>query len=197
MRSTSTIRLGAYALTAALALSGCGVLGGADGSGGRPAPVAAASGAVADLGAVVATRDVQISKSSNLYSVRVELYELRRRDGFVTVNVRMTRTDQGTGNNDWQVGDTFEGDTISLTFAGVTLLDRKNRKRYLVARVDPNTTPDGKDSQYLASTNLSTVFVKPDQSIWLYATFGAPADDVAAVDVLIPRVPVFENVPLG
>lgn len=118
MRFTSGARLGAYALTAALTLSGCGVLGGTGGSGDRRASVAAAAETVADLGAVVATRDVQITKSRNLYSVRVELYELRRRDGFVTVNVRMTRTDQGTGNNDWQVGDTFEGDTISLTFAG-------------------------------------------------------------------------------
>lgn len=79
----------------------------------------------------------------------------------------------------------------------MTLVDRKNRKRYLVARVDPNTTLDGRDSQYLASSGLSKVFVKPGQSIALYATFGAPPDDVTAVDVVIPQVPVFENVPLG
>ncbi|MFU8850527.1 hypothetical protein ACNAW0_06045 [Micromonospora sp. SL1-18] len=193
----SRSRLGALALTTALTMTGCGALGGPDRHEGAKATAGAAPEGAADLGAVVATRDVQISKSRNLFSVHVELYELRRRDGFVTVNVKMTRTDQGTGNDDWQVSDTFEGDTISLTFAGVTLVDRKNRKRYLVARVDPNTTPDGKDSQYLASTNLSKLFVKPDQSIWLYATFGAPPDDVSAVDVVIPQVPVFENVPLG
>ncbi|SBT38088.1 hypothetical protein [Micromonospora narathiwatensis] len=197
MRSNRTSRLGAFALITTLAMTGCGVLGGPDRPEGTQATAVAATETVADLGAVVATRDAQITRGRNLYSVRVELYELRRRDGFVNVNVKMTRTDQGTGNDDWQVGDTFEGDTISLTFAGVTLVDRKNRKRYLVARVDPDTAPGGKDSQYLASTNLSKIFVKPDQSIWLYATFGAPPDDVTAVDVVIPRVPVFENVPLG
>jgi hypothetical protein len=141
-------------------------------------------------------RRVQISKGGGLFPVRVELYQLRRRDGFVTVTVKLTRTDAG-GTDSWQVGDTFQGDTISLTFAGVTLVDRKNRKRHLVARVDPSAAPDGRDAQYLASSDLSSVFVKPGQSIWLYATFGAPPADVTAVDVVVPRVPVFENVPLG
>jgi hypothetical protein len=41
------------------------------------------------------------------------------------------------------------------------------------------------------------VFVQPGQSVNLYATFGAPPDDVQAVDVIVPNVPVFANVPLS
>ncbi|MEU3455434.1 hypothetical protein ABZ671_17815 [Micromonospora sp. NPDC006766] len=205
MRLTRTSRLGALALTAALTMTGCGALSGPDRSDDAKSTAgtaagSAAPGSAADLGAVVGTRDIEISKGGKVFPVRVELYELHRRDGFVTVNVKLTRTDQGTPDR-WQVGETFQGDTISLTFAGVTLVDRTNRKRYLVARVNPGAgrtqANQAEREEYLASVDLSSVFVSAGQSIWLYATFGAPPDDVAAVDVVIPRVPVFENVPLG
>ena len=201
MRLTWTRRLGAVALAMSATLTGCGVLGGSDPSDHAPGTRSAAPGTVADLGAEVATRDVQISRSGGVFPVRVELYQLRRRDGFVTVNVKLTRTDEGTKDSGWQVADTFQGDTISHTFAGVTLVDRKNRKRHLVAQVNPGagrTQADRSErEEYLASSDLASVFVKAGQSIWLYATFGAPPDDVTAVDVVVPRVPVFENVPVG
>ncbi|MEU8261116.1 hypothetical protein AB0C02_10930 [Micromonospora sp. NPDC048999] len=209
MRLTRTSRIGALALTAALTITGCGALSGPDRPDGakttagaapeNAAPEGAAPDDPSDVGVIVATRDVEISRGGKAFSVRVELGQLRRRDGFVTVNVKLTRTDQDATS--WQVGEAFQGDTISLTFAGVTLVDRKNRKRYLVARVNAGAgrtqANQAEREEYLASSDLSSVFVRPGQSIWLYATFGAPPDDVTAVDVVIPRVPVFENVPLG
>ncbi|MBM7488796.1 hypothetical protein JOD64_000018 [Micromonospora luteifusca] len=39
--------------------------------------------------------------------------------------------------------------------------------------------------------------MKPQQTAELFATFGAPPTDVTAVDLAIPQIPVFENVPLG
>lgn len=203
MRSTTATHAGAVTLALALALTltGCGILDRSGKSTDQAGANATAPRSVDDLGEVVATHDVQISKGAQVFPVRVELYELRRRDGFMTVNVKLTRTDQGTQGDRWQVSDAFQGDTISHTFAGVTVVDRKNRKRHLVARVNPGAGRNQEDrtarEEYLASSGLSSVFVAPGQSIHLYATFGAPPDDVAAVDVVIPRVPVFENVPLG
>ncbi|MBQ0982874.1 hypothetical protein, partial [Micromonospora sp. M61] len=96
----------------------------------------------------------------------------------------------------WQIASAFQGETVSLAFSGVTLVDRKNRKRHLVARAGDSDAKPGQVT-YLASSGLASVFVTPGQSVDLYAMFGAPPDDVTAVDVVIPRVPVFENVPLG
>ena len=100
---------------------------------------------------MIASRDIQISESGSQYQVKVELYQLRRDKGFVNLNVRMTRTDPAGSPGRWQIGSAFQGETVSLAFSGVTLVDRKNRKRHLVARAGD---PDAKPGQvtYLASS---------------------------------------------
>ncbi len=144
------------------------------------------------LGAVVATRQGSVSGTNWSNPIKVELYELRRDQGFVTVNVRITdMTPKGGGGVfGWRAADFFsiEGSAGTHGFDSVYLLDRKNRKKYLVAR----------DAQKacLCSTKLG-IHVQPQQTIGLYATFGAPPDDVTAVDVYVPQVEAFEDVPLG
>ncbi|MET8262392.1 hypothetical protein ACWD8I_06440 [Micromonospora arida] len=197
MRLRTTVTAGSLALVMALAVSGCDSLRGTDDSDGTPKGTTGfAPGQPEEMGTVIASRDIQISESGSQYQVKVELYQLRRDKGFVNLNVRMTRTDPAGSPGRWQIGSAFQGETVSLAFSGVTLVDRKNRKRHLVARAGD---PDAKPGQvtYLASSGLASIFVAPGQSVDLYATFGAPPDDVTAVDVVIPRVPVFENVPLG
>ncbi|MEH1166256.1 hypothetical protein V6V47_12800 [Micromonospora sp. CPCC 205539] len=201
MRLRHTTAAGSLALAMALVLAGCGGFGRSDDSGGATKDsketVGAAPGQPDALGTVIASRDIQISNSGKVFPIKVELYQLRRSSGFVSLSVRLTRTDAPTDSSDrWQIASDFQGDTISLSFSGVTLIDRKNRKRHLVARAgDQDATPS--QVKYLASSDLSTVFVAAGQSVDLYAMFGAPPDDVTAVDVVVPRVPVFENVPLA
>ncbi|MEQ4303558.1 hypothetical protein ABNF97_19600 [Plantactinospora sp. B6F1] len=154
----------------------------------------AAEGRPAEPGSVVATREVQFdgNGAGEIVPVRVELYGLRRDEGFLVVRVRLTNL-SANPKQDWQISSTFQGDAPRLgsgsAFSGVYLLDRKNRKQYLVAR--------NANQQYLASADLGGVFVEPGQAVDLFATFAAPPEDVPSVDVVIPRVPVFENVPLG
>jgi hypothetical protein len=104
----------------------------------------------------------------------------------------MTPAGEG-GSLGWQIGSAFAGETGAPggadAFSGVYLLDRKNSKQYLVAR--------NADGALLASTLLGGVFVQAQQAVELFATFGAPPDDVPAVDVAIPGISVFENVPLS
>ncbi|GAA3762097.1 hypothetical protein GCM10022225_54780 [Plantactinospora mayteni] len=153
-----------------------------------------AEGRPAELGPVVATREVQFdgNGAGEVVPIKVELYGLRRDQGFLTVRVRLTNVSPDP-KQDWQISSTFQGDAPRLksgsAFSGVYLVDRKNRKQYLVAR--------NANQQYLASADLGAVFVEPRQAVDLFATFGAPPDDVSSVDVVIPRIPVFENVPLG
>jgi hypothetical protein len=190
------------ALAMTLPLLGCDVLDGSDPSAptGSAGAAAAAPAGPDDLGEVIATRDVQVSENGDVIPVRVELYQLRRKDGFVTVNLRMTNTGTEGAGHRWQIADEFAGDTPGHTLAGVSLVDRKNRKQYLVARTGGDAA-DGaganNQDRYLASLQLASVFVQPGQSVNLYATFGAPPDDVRAVDVVVPSVPVFDSVPLS
>jgi len=195
----STTAFGALVLVVTLPLLGCDAVGGSDEPvrrGPEGAIGAAPPAGPDELGEVIATRDVQVSESGDVIPVRVELHRLRRNNGFLTVNLRMTNTGtEGTGHR-WQIADEFAGDTAGHTLGGISLVDRKNRKQYLVARA--GTDAAGKDRErYLASGDLAGVFVQPGQSVNLYATFGAPPDDVPAVDVVVPTVPVFENVPLS
>jgi hypothetical protein len=154
-----------------------------------------AQGGPQDRGPIVATVAAQVSYASEAVPIKIDLYGPRRDQGFVTVNVQVTNmTPEGRGSSlGWQINDTFAGATRSVdnkqSFSGVYLLDRKNHKQYLVAR--------NANEQFLASTNLNAVFVKPQQTAELFATFGAPPADVTAIDLVIPQIPVFENVPLG
>jgi hypothetical protein len=208
--STATL-----ALAATLALGACGLVGG--GSAEKPgAPAAEATqgaegsqadggetapGPGTDLGKVVATREIQVARSSSPnIPIKIELYELRRDNGFVVVNLRVTNMAPEGANRSqarWQIAQFFSGED-GFSMKGVYLVDRKNKKQHLIAR-----TPEDKwdkterDERYLGSHGLAGVFAYPQQPVSLYATFGAPPDDVTAVDVFVPNVPVFENVPLG
>jgi hypothetical protein len=171
--------------------SAVGKLGSAPASGGGVA-------APATLGAqqsIIATVEVQFGSGGAAFPVKAELYGPRRGQGFLTIKVRLTNlTPAGKGGSlGWQIASTFAGQHTgglpSDVFSGVYLLDRKNSKQYLVAR--------NAKGAFLASNELSAVFVQPQQAVEFFATFGAPPDDVSVVDVAIPRLPVFENVPIG
>jgi hypothetical protein len=189
-------------LAATLLTTGCipGSKADQEPAAGKPEGQQAAAGSQAqggpeERGPIIATVEAQVSDAGKVVPLRIELYGPRRDQGFVTVNVRMTNmTPEGQGSSlGWQINDTFAGATRSVdnkqSFSGVYLLDRKNHKQYLVAR--------NANEEFLASTNLGAVFVKPQQTAELFATFGAPPTDVTAVDLVIPQIPVFENAPLS
>jgi len=204
VRFSKALSVFAVAVATTLLTAGCSLgakadqqqpTAGKEAQDGQPAAGEVPRGKPDELGSVIATREVQFSDGGKIVPVKVELYGPRRDQGFVTVKVRMTNmTPEGQGSLlGWQVNAAFAGETKgphgSDTFSGVYLLDRKNHKQYLVAH-------NARD-EFLASNRLGALFVKPQQSAELFATFGAPPDEVAVVDVVIPQIPVFENVSLA
>jgi hypothetical protein len=71
---------------------------------------------------------------------------------------------------------------------GIYLLDRAHGQKYLVAR-DP-------DGRCICDVGLDGRRVS-EGSMTLSATYGAPPQDVHAVDVVVPHFGTFANVPLG
>jgi hypothetical protein len=131
-------------------------------------------------------------------AVRMEIVELKRSGASTVLNLRLTTKGTGLGA---QVNSTFDdglfqklkssdnptngGDTMD----GISLVDSKNRKRYLVGR--------DSDNACVCDSGLGSAFVTSDSPLLLSATFGAPPGDVTAVDVVVPRFGTFKDVPLS
>jgi hypothetical protein len=125
--------------------------------------------------------------------------ELKRSGPTVVLNATVTLAG-GSENDSIQVSDTF-GDGIFQdledtgaseegdVFDGVALIDPEGRKKYLVAR---ETT-----GRCVCSNNLSAAFVGEDAPVNLEATLAAPPDTVTKVNVFVPGVKTFTDVPLA
>ncbi len=75
------------------------------------------------------------------------------------------------------------------TLDGISLIDSKNRKRYLVGRDSNGACACDRD--------LGTAFVNADSPVALSATFGAPPPDVTSMDILVPQFGTFKDAPLS
>jgi len=119
--------------------------------------------------------------------------ELKRRGPTVVLNARMEYL---SGDDDSiQISGTFsdgqnqaEGITDLESFDGPALIDPEGRRKYLVAR-DP-------EGLCVCSNNLSGTFAEKGAPISLEATLSAPPPDVKTVDLVIPNVQTFSDVPL-
>jgi hypothetical protein len=157
----------------------------------------AQTGGTTALGDPVATRE----GSSGKAKLRLDLYAVKRQGRVVLLNVAVTNTDPPGGDH-FQVGQVFDdgvdnkgpnGETIeglpnSDTVDGISLVDGKNAKRYLVAR----------DSRglCLCTGNASSIFVEAGQTTLLSAVFASPPPDVTSMSVQIPLFGVIDNVPV-
>ncbi|WP_017557122.1 fimbrial protein [Nocardiopsis baichengensis] len=192
IRNTARLRSTAAVPAAgvlALALAGCSMFGGDDegGEGGEAAdqaqPVNAGKVEPGDADAreTIASQDVSTLETD----LHVALHSLAR--GGETVELTFSVTN---------IGDS-ESDIISNTFSpggdrdvsGVKLVDSDNGKVHLVAR--------DADDACVCSGGLRFLALEPDDSILLSATYGAPPSEVETLDVKIPRVGTFDNVPLS
>lgn len=160
------------------------------------------SGAAAATGPTGATTAPAIaSRQGNVDGVATtfEIAGLARAGGTTTLTIRLSTSEEGTRA---QVAGSFDDgifqkstarDANSIiggqTLDGVYLVDGKNRKKYLVGR--------DADNLCTCDTELSDAFVTSKAPVTLSAVFGAPPDDVRAVDVFVPRFGTFKDVPLG
>jgi hypothetical protein len=184
-----------------LALAGCG--GGDDDkkssstseTTAKPSTSTSPSGKpVATPQKVVAAREGSVDQKP----VTLEILELKRSGGTSALTFRLTAKDsEGSA----QVAQTFD-DGISEkikgtddptqgsgSLDGISLVDTKNRKRYLVGRDENGVC--------VCDSNLSSGFANADAPLLLSATYAAPPADVRTMDVVIPHFGTFKDVPIS
>lgn len=172
-------------------LAGCG------GSSGGGATSTTAPGAAATNPSTsttvkgnLASRSATIDKQT----VVVTINQLQRSGNLVTMNFSVAGPDAMTGNA--QIGQSFDDgltnqnhEGTSFTTDGAFLVDSANKKKFPVAR--------DTDGFCVCTSGLEHAFVRAGQAVPLSATFAAPAPGVKALDVTIPSVGTFTDVPLG
>jgi hypothetical protein len=192
---------GALLLTGLVALGGCGGSDKGDKQSSKTtqsAPSAAQSTSTSPSGKKVAVPEQAIatrSGSMDQKPVTLEIVELKRSGGTSALTFRVSARAGASGA---QVAQTFDdglsqklkdatdsGDTLD----GISLVDSKNRKRYLVGR-DAN-------GHCVCDSNLSNAFANEDAPVILSATFAAPPPDVSAMDVVVPKFGTFKDVPVS
>ncbi|MFF0307618.1 hypothetical protein ACFYSC_09325 [Streptosporangium sp. NPDC004379] len=140
--------------------------------------------APAQQGTVIATRDAKIEGTE----LTADITGLRRQGRMVTLSWTITNT----GDTDWsmytRLGD--ESTHLGLTVAGVSLVDPVNAKRYRVARTGEGTGTKCVCSAYENSIDAGEV-------VTMYATYAAPPPDVQKINVEMPVLGVFTDVPIS
>ena len=199
------------ALAAALILvAGCGGGDDKDDGGGTaastPAPTASPEGeataeatetATAEAGGETASlAEGQGSADGARFTFRIT--ELKRSGPTVVLNATVEWAEGG--DDSMQVASTFgdgqfqtlegsEGQESGDVFDGVALIDPEGRKKYLVARESTG--------RCVCSNDLSASFASEATPVNLQATLAAPPETVTKVNVFVPRVKTFTDVPIS
>jgi hypothetical protein len=113
--------------------------------------------------------------------------ELQRSGSTVVLNATMTLAGDSP-NDSIQIGSTFARGQKDV-FDGVALIDAEGERKYLVARED--------GARCICSSKLVDVFVERSAPVNLQATLTAPPESVTTVDVVVPNVKTFTDVPLA
>jgi hypothetical protein len=169
-------------------------------AGGSGTPSAAAGGgsspeAGGDLGQPVASR----TANSGRWSIRLDVYPIRRGDRTVTANYRVTalsttETSSPSDRPRMQVaGLLSDGNYRSVDFDGhaadgVQLVDTKNAKAHLPAS-------DGK-GVCLCPRGLASSFIPEGGSMVFSAVYAAPPADVTTMDMTVPKFGTISRVPV-
>lgn len=127
--------------------------------------------------------------------MRFDIVELERRGDLLELRANLTNLEQDRSvDRRWQVGDRFNGayrDDLkvgSLAFSGSVLTDLVGKKRYFVAVDDAGGC--------VCSSNLEAVFVDAGQTVELSATYAAPPASTTTLDVSVPSLGTFRDLPV-
>ncbi|MEU7863158.1 hypothetical protein [Nonomuraea sp. NPDC049141] len=189
---------------AAVALTGCGMLPGQQGGSGeeqtgqtseaaptaRPTELKASAEqqqtAPPQETKAIASRETKVGSGGQYGKARVDITALKRQGRTISLNWTVTATD-GKVNLHNGMGS----GTLDFTVSAVSLIDPVNAKRYRVARngtgEDAKCVCSGTQGQFLESGDATT----------LYAVFAAPPPDVTKINVEMPMMGVFTDVPIS
>ena len=155
----------------------------------RAAPLATAEPAAAPV-TQAASSDAIATEEHEIEGVRVELRAVSRARGD-TLNVRWRYTN-GSGEEQMLARNGGNAFSPYLLAATTYLIDPVNRKKYLVI-TDADSTPVTSTTVHMSGR----VMIGPGATINSWAKFPAPAADVETIDVIIPGIMPFENIPIG
>jgi len=143
-----------------------------------------------------ATFTVTSSYTRQPVTMRFDLVELKRRGDLMDLTARLTNTATDRSQDlRWQVASRFTGSyredltNTSGAFSGTVLTDVTGKKRYFVAADSGNNC--------VCTDNLSSTFVGAGQTLELTATYAAPPTSTTMMDVAVPQLPVFRDVPVS
>jgi len=169
------------------------------GAGGAQSPAAGASPSPSASPAALASKTFTVNGTYTTQArlrMRFDVVELRRRGDLLDLRATLTNTatDQSQDLR-WQVAGRFNGsyrkdlNNVGGSFAGVVLTDMVGKKRYLVA------ADSGADC--VCSANLSSTFVAAGQTLELDATYAAPPATTSTLDVTVPSLGTFRDLPIS
>ncbi|MFE1960054.1 hypothetical protein [Streptomyces sp. NPDC059479] len=182
-RRAAAVALAATALT--VSLTACGSGGGNDAkeNGGSSTSGEPSADTPKDDGAGGETPDTSqvLATMSNGNGLEIAFHSAKRDEGgFLTVTGTLTNTSskQQYAPVEWN-GQEQQVRRTGRSFAGFTLVDKAEKKRYYVLR----------DTDGYPLTTTGVVAVKPDEKVAVFAQFPAPPDSTTQVDIQLPLMP--------
>jgi hypothetical protein len=209
--------LGVLALAATLVLAGCSAAGdnadpkasasaspssaspSSSDAGSDASPSASSTASAAASGASLASKNFTVTTTYAQLPARMhfEIVSLERRDDLLQLVAHLTNTSaERSKDMRWQVASRFDSaitredlQSYNGTFAGAVLTDVAGKKRYLVA------ADSAKDC--VCTSDLSATFVGAGQTVELVATYAAPPASTTKLDVEVPTLGLFRDVPVS
>lgn len=180
---------GATVVTLAVLLTACGGDGGSKDEGKEPEKAGSASSAPTgqetrkgETGPTVPDTSTTLATINGSTGFQILIHTaVRDQGGFLTVtgSVKNTSPKMLIAPPQWS-GQEVNVKQTGPSFAGITLLDKTEKKRYYVLR--------DTDGYPLTTTGVTTV--KPGETISMFAQFPAPPANTTQVDIQIPQMPV-------
>ena len=128
--------------------------------------------------------------------IRFDIVELKRRGDLLDLKATLTNLEQDrSADQRWQVASRFDGayrKDLTVTdgaFSGSVLTDLAGRKRYFVAADSAGAC--------VCTVGLSRTFIDAGQTVELTATYAAPPASTTALDVTVPEVGTFRDLPVS
>ena len=128
--------------------------------------------------------------------MRLDITGLKRRGDLLDLTATLTNLEQDRSRDlRWQVAGRFDGpyreDITSSgnSFSGAVLTDLAGKKRYLVAADSGGAC--------VCTVELSSTFVGAGQSVELDATYAAPPPATTTLDVSVPTLGTFRDLPVS
>ncbi|MFE4170794.1 hypothetical protein ACFRR7_01895 [Streptomyces sp. NPDC056909] len=182
-RRAAAVALAATALTVSLTACGGGGGDGATEDGGSSASAGTSTETPKDDGAGGESPDTSqvLATMSNGNGLEIAFHSAQRDEGgFLTVTGTLTNTSskQQYAPVEWN-GQEQQVRRTGRSFAGFTLVDKAEKKRYYVLR----------DTDGYPLTTTGVVAVKPDEKVSFFAQFPAPPDSTTQVDIQLPVMP--------